>query len=288
MYSSHLVSRILFTGSAVLTLLSRYICTSDMWWPIASHLTICIDVSFYSLSTLFHWMESIALVHSSLELKMIKPSKATKKLLIAVGAVIVGMDVTASVFDVYGISGASILAIGLVYSVWSLLMAGVSLYTSCKLRGIIYKIHTVTERPEVTEPAAGESKAAVIPTATGNAVAGGTMDIKEGPSNRSAVEVTSLTSEGKQAMNKEKVTSKKIKYRGTVLRGIGDKLESVLRYVNISAALLIVVVVASLLMALDARYTSPVALAIVTYLPVWTENGLSLSDMRIISKSIDS
>ena len=98
-------------------------------------------------------MEAIALVHSSLQLKMMKPSSTKKKILISVGAVIVGLDVTASVFHVYDISGgySADLVVGLVYSGWSLLMAFVSLYTSYKLRGAISKIHTITAANEVTE-----------------------------------------------------------------------------------------------------------------------------------------
>jgi hypothetical protein len=242
-------------------------------------------------------MEAIALVNSSLQLKMMKPSSTMKKILISVGAVIVGVDVTASVFNVYGLSGGADLVVGLVYSGWSLLMAFVSLYTSYKLRGAISKIHTITAANEVTE-LDGMGKTTVNPTATryGAAVTGVTKDSKDG-STRPFVVVgygkdtsspgTSSAGDGTK-VPKEKGIFHKSKDTGKMMLGIGEKLQRVLFYVNISAVLLILTVVASLLLASDARFASPLACTIITYLPVCIECTLSLSDMKIISKSMDS
>ena len=238
-------------------------------------------------------MEAIALVHSSLQLKMMKPSSTTKKLLIAVGAAIVGLDVTASVFDMYGIAGGAPLVVGVVYSIWSLLMAGVSLYTTYKLRGAIFKIHTITDANRQTE-ITGKGKDLVTPTAsgTGAAVTGGTKDSKDATvvvryGKDTSSPGTSTPSNGKK-VPKEKGIFHKSKDTGKMMLGIGEKLQRVLFYVNISAALLILNVVACLLMGLDVQYRSSFALAIVNYLPIMIASGLSLSDMKIISKSLDS
>jgi hypothetical protein len=249
---------------------------------------------------MFHWMEAIAIVNSSLKLKILKPSSTTKKLLIAVGAFIVGLDVTASFFDVYGISGASVLVVGIVYSSWSLLMAGVSLYTSYKLRGAIAKIWSVAGGGEQME-VRGKSKTVVTTAATdtGTAVTGGGTRgmMKDATSAQPSVIVrygkgtplpgTSPASDGNK-VPREKGILHKSKGSGQLMLGIGEKLQGVLFYVNISAYLLIVAVVASLLMALDVRFTSTTSLAIVSHLPLFLENGISLSDIIIIAKSMDS
>ena len=73
-----------------------------------------------------------------------------------------------------------------------------------------------------------------------------------------------------------------------MMLGIGEKLQGVLFYVNISAYLLIVAVVAAFLIGMDFRYLSPLSFATLGYLGVMIENGLSLSDMIILSKSMDS
>ena len=254
---------------------------------------------------MFHWMEAIALVHSSLQLKMMKTSSTTKKLLMAFGIVIVGMDVTAAVFEVYGIRGVSVQVVGIVYSIWSLLMAGVSLYTSHKLRGVIAKIHTVTDASSKKTQLGGNDKSAVTSTATstGTAVTSGTKkDNKDNSStavlrpdkhNKGTSSSPRSTSprpstDGKNAPNKENKTVPKSRNSEKFLVGIGEKLQHVLFYVNVSAALLIVAVIASALMGLDVRYVSTTALAIVTHLPLITEIGVSLSDMIILSKSMDS
>jgi hypothetical protein len=242
-------------------------------------------------------MEAIALVHSSLQLKMMKPSSTMKKLLISAGAVIVGLDVTTSVSNVYGLPGGAVLVVGIVYSVWCLLMAGVSLYTSYKLRGAIFKIHNVTSAAEVTE-LDGKGKTTVTPTAAGSGpvVTGGTKDSKDASPLPSVVVKygkdtsspgTSTPGDGKK-VPKEKGIFHKSKDTGKMMLGIGEKLQGVLFYVNISSALLILVFVVSLLMALDTRFASPLAYTIITSLPVFMECTLSLSDMKIISTSMDS
>jgi hypothetical protein len=258
-------------------------------------LTVTICLTFVcSASTLFFWMEAVSAINGSLNLKITTASPLMKQLLMAFGFIIVTLDVCGSVLDVYGAAGAASTVTSIVYSICALTIAGVSIYTCRRIQSAINKIYVATGVNEVTGNSHPKQKEMNSASITAVVTPMKHPDCKGGGGSKVVVTYTngagtmwggtSLSSSNAQKSG----LFHKSRASGKMLLSVADKLKIIVHHVYGSVVLLLLLVMSSLLIAMNVQYTGPDAFGVVMSFPLFVETALSLSDLVVISSAIDS